>query len=399
MEHLNRPLQSPDRPRRIAILGSTGSIGTSALDVIERLPERLDAFALTARSNVVRLAEQTVKARPRIVGLADPAGETELRARLRGQWDGEIWIGPDAPERIAALSEVDLVLNGLVGASGLRPSWNALHEGKPLALANKESLVIAGACLTREARRTGAPILPVDSEHNGLFQLLDGSRKEQIGRLILTASGGPFRKREISTFDSISPEEALAHPTWKMGPRITIDSATLLNKGFEVMEARWLFDLDPEQIAVWIHPQSIIHGLVEWVDGSTTAQLSVPDMRIPIQNALCHPERFESGLPRCDLTRLGTLEFEAPDPRRYPCLGLAHRSSVEGATAPAVLNAADEVLVASFLEGEIHFPQIAECLERVLDQRPASTRDDLEAVLEADAWARQAARAVLARCR
>jgi 1-deoxy-D-xylulose-5-phosphate reductoisomerase len=399
MEHLDRSPQSSGRPRRIAILGSTGSIGTSALDVIDRLPERLTAFALTARSNVARVAEQTLAARPRLVGLADPAGEAEFRSRVRGQWDGDIWIGEDAPERIAALPEVDLVLNGLVGASGLRPSWNALREGKPLALANKESLVIAGACLTREARRTGAPILPVDSEHNGLFQLLQGSRKDQIGRLILTASGGPFRKREIGTFDAISPEEALAHPTWKMGPRITIDSATLLNKGFEVMEARWLFDLDPEQITVWIHPQSIVHGLVEWVDGSTTAQLSVPDMRIPIQNALCHPDRFESGLPRCDLTRVGKLEFEAPEPRRYPCLGLAHRSSVEGTTAPAVLNAADEVLVASFLEGEIHFPQIAECLERVLDQRPASTRDDLEAVLEADAWGRQAARAVLARCR
>jgi 1-deoxy-D-xylulose-5-phosphate reductoisomerase len=184
-----------------------------------------------------------------------------------------------------------------------------------------------------------------------------------------------------------------------MGSRITIDSATLLNKGFEVMEARWLFDLDPRQIAVWIHPQSIIHGLVEWVDGSTTAQLSVPDMRIPIQHALCHPERFDTGLPRCDLTEHGTLEFEAPDLRRYPCLGLAQRALVEGTTAPAVLNAADEVLVASFLAGEIHFPQIAECLERVLDERPASDRDDLEAVLEADAWARQAARAVLARCR
>lgn len=398
MEHLERPPQSSG-PRRIAILGSTGSIGTSALDVIDRLPERLSVFALTAGSNSQRLAEQTLAARPRIIGLADRAGETELRSRLAGRWEGEIWIGADAAERIAALAEVDLILNGLVGASGLRPSWNALHAGKPLALANKESLVIAGACLTREARRTGAAILPVDSEHNGLFQLLAGARPDQIGRLILTASGGPFRKREIGTFDSISPAEALAHPTWKMGPRITIDSATLLNKGFEVMEARWLFDLEPDRITVWIHPQSIVHGLVEWVDGSTTAQLSVPDMRIPIQNALCHPERFESGLPRCDLTRLGALEFEPPEPRRYPCLGLAQRASREGMTAPAVLNAADEVLVASFLSGEIHFPQIAECLERVLDERPPSTRDDLETVLEADAWGRQAARAVLARCR
>lgn len=399
MEHSTRPPSRPNQPRRIAILGSTGSIGSSTLDVIGRLPERLSAFALTAGSNAKRLAEQTVAARPQLIGLADPTGEAELRSRLAGKWDGAIWIGPEAAERIASLAEVDLVLNGLVGASGLRPSWNALHAGKPVALANKESLVIAGACLTREARRTGAAILPVDSEHNGLFQLLQGSSPQQVGRLILTASGGPFRKREIATFDSISAEEALAHPTWKMGPRITIDSATLLNKGFEVMEARWLFDLDPSQIAVWIHPQSIVHGLVEWVDGSTTAQLSVPDMRIPIQNALCHPERFESGLPRCDLTQLGALEFEMPEPRRYPCLGLAQRSSVEGVTAPAVLNAADEVLVASFLSGEIHFPQIAECLERVLDERPATTRDDLEAVLEADAWGRQAARAVLARCR
>jgi 1-deoxy-D-xylulose-5-phosphate reductoisomerase len=385
--------------RRVAVLGSTGSIGTSALDVIGRLPDRLLPVALAAGRNAELLATQVLAFRPSIAALADGGAAAEFRERVGADWDGELWLGEDAAERICRQADVDIVLNGLVGAAGLRPSWTAICAGKPLALANKESLVIAGELLTREATRRGTPILPVDSEHNGLFQLLGGSSVDEVSRLILTASGGPFRERALSTFGAIEPEEALRHPTWSMGSRITIDSATLLNKGFEVLEARWLFGIPLEQIDVWIHPESIIHGFVEWRDGSTTAQLSLPDMRVPIQNALCYPERLESGLPRCDLTQVGSLHFETPELDRFPCLGLAYRALGEGGTAPAVLNAGDEVLVAAFLAREIRFPQIAECLERILDQRPDEPVDGLDSLLAADSWARREARSVLQRCR
>lgn len=388
-------------PRRVSILGSTGSIGCSALDVISRLPGRFTVVGLSARSNLDALVEQVRRFRPQIVGLADESRVEELRTRLRGWWAGELCTGPRAAEELAGNPENDLVLNGVVGAAGLGPSWRAIREGTPLALANKESLVIAGAFLTREAVRFRTPILPVDSEHNGLFQLLEqpnGRGVADVSRIVLTASGGPFRTRELSSFDGITPAEALRHPTWSMGARITIDSATLLNKGFEVLEAKWLFDLPASSIEVWVHPQSIVHGLVEWRDGSTTAQLSSPDMRIPIQYALSYPERLDAPVPSCDLTKVGRLDFEMPDPRRYPCLSLARRALEEASTAPAVLNAADEVVVQAFLDGEISFPQISEALERVLDARPDSKSDDLDAVMEADQWARRQAAAVLARC-
>ncbi len=383
------------RPRRVAVLGSTGSIGCSALDVISRLPERLEVYALAARSRVDLLAEQAAATQPAVVALGDPLLADEFRARVGARWSGRVLLGAEGVEEIAASTDADVVLNGLVGAAGLRPSWLALRAGRTLALANKESLVLAGEVLMREAARSQGRMLPVDSEHSGLFQCLDGHPPESVSRIVLTASGGPFRARDLSTFDAIAPGEALRHPTWKMGPRITVDSATLLNKGFEVLEAHWLFAVEPARIEVWIHPQSIVHGLVEWVDGSTTAQLSVPDMRIPIQFALCHPHRLDGNLPKCDLTMAGALEFSAPDPARYPCLGLARRALQEGGTAPSVLNAADEIVVEAFLQGRIRFPQIAVCLERVLDARPADPADSLEAVLEADAWARAQAARVL----
>ncbi|MCA9754266.1 MAG: 1-deoxy-D-xylulose-5-phosphate reductoisomerase [Candidatus Eisenbacteria bacterium] len=390
---------SSHSPRRVAVLGSTGSIGTSTLDVIERLEGRLTPVALSAGRNVTLLAEQVRRWQPAIAALADPGLAEEFRALVGTEWSGELLLGEDAAERICRDADVDIVLNGCVGAAGLRPSWATIQRKLPLALANKESLVIAGELLTREAMARSAPILPVDSEHNGLFQLLEGSDGEEVSRLILTASGGPFRERDVATFDAIRPEEALRHPTWSMGARITVDSATLLNKGFEVLEARWLFGIPPERIDVWIHPESIVHGFVEWRDGSTTAQLSLPDMRVPIQNALCYPERLESGLPRCDLTQQGALRFFAPEPERFPCLGLAYRALEEGGTAPAVLNAGDEVLVEAFLAGEIRFPQIAECLAEVLDARPDDPVDGLDSLLAADAWARREARSVLGRCR
>jgi len=286
------------------------------------------------------------------------------------------------------------VLNGVVGAAGLRPTWRALRAGKPVALANKESLVIAGEFLTAEAARWGGGILPVDSEHNALFQCLLGQPRGSLARVVLTASGGPFRERPLDTFGAITASEALRHPTWTMGPRITVDSSTLLNKGFEVIEARWLFDLEPERIDVWVHPQSIVHGLAEWVDGTITAILSRPDMRLPIQSALCHPRRLPAGLPRCELASLARLEFHPADPQRFPCLSLARRALAEGGTAPAVLNGADEELVGAFLAERIGFLEIAEGLERVLDRRPAGSAGSLEAVLEADRWAREEARRV-----
>lgn len=391
------PISSvPGRPRRVTVLGSTGSIGRAACDVIARLPDRLEVFALAAGSNVDLLAEQVHAFHPRVVALGRADLETELRARIGAGWSGALLFGPSGVESVAAMEEADIVLNGLVGAAGLRPTWRALHAGRAVALANKESLVIAGEFLSAEARRRGVSLLPVDSEHNAIFQALGGQGPEAVRRLILTASGGPLRDRDPATLAAVTPAEALRHPTWSMGPRITVDSATLLNKGFEVIEAHWLFAVPPERIEVWIHPQSVVHGLVEWIDGSTTAVLSVPDMRIPIQNAICHPERLAGPLPGCDLTSYGRLDFARPDPGRYPCFALARRALDEGGTAPAVLNAADEVLVAAFLEGRIGFLRIGEGLERVLDRRVSGGRIDIEAVQEADQWARTQAEAVVA---
>jgi len=337
---------------------------------------------------------------PRLVALADASREAEFRRALAGRWNGTLLLGAAGLEELAALSEADVVLNGLVGASGLRPTWLALRAGKTVALANKESLVIAGEFLVSEARRCGGRILPVDSEHSGLFQCLEGHGREgeanaDVARIILTASGGPFRTRPLETFASITPAEALRHPTWNMGPRITVDSSTLLNKGFEVIEAHWLFGVAPDRIEVWIHPQSIVHGLVEWRDGSTVAQMSVPDMRSPIQFALCHPHRPDGSLMAVDLPGKGPLEFSLPSPERYPCLDLARRALREGGNAAAVLNAADEVAVEAFLGGRIPFPEIARSLVRVLDQRPRSGAENLEAVLEADRWARAEATRIL----
>jgi 1-deoxy-D-xylulose-5-phosphate reductoisomerase len=389
-----KPAQEASRPRRVAVLGSTGFIGRAALDVITRQPERLRVFGLAARARVDLLAEQVLRYRPEVVALAEGALGEGLRRKLDGHWRGTLLLGPKGVEELAALAEVDVLMNGLVGAAGLPPTWEALRRGKVVALANKESLVMAGELLMREAEASGGRLLPVDSEHSALFQCLDG-RKEGVARLVLTASGGPFRERPLEEFAAITPEEALKHPTWDMGPRITVDSATLLNKGFEVLEARWLFGVEPSRIHVWIHPQSIVHGLVEWVDGSTTAQLSLPDMRLPIQFALCYPERVAGQVAACDLTGLAPLQFSAPDPRRYPCLEIARQVLAAGGVAPAVLNAADEVAVGAFLEGRIPFPRIAPLLTEVLEACPRVSSPGLDQILEADQWARRQAAAAV----
>lgn len=382
--------------RGVTILGSTGTIGRQTCDVISRLPDRFDIVSLAAHRNVSLLAEQAIRFQPRRLAIGDGRGVPELRGLLGSRWTGEILTGEEGLETLAGSGDAGIVVNAVVGTAGLVPSLAALRAGSDLALANKESLVIAGELLRREAEGMQARILPIDSEHSGLMQCLDGrGAPETIRRVVLTASGGPFRTRPLETLGAVLPEEALRHPTWKMGPRITIDSATLLNKGFEIHEARWLFDIPPGKIDVWIHPQSIVHALVEFTDGSWIAQLSATDMRLPIQLALCHPERPATGLPRCDLTSMDALAFEAVDPRRYPCLQLARAALEEGGTAPAALNAADETLIDAFLSGRISFTAIAEILSRVLDAACGGSADRIQSILDADRWAREKVRSLI----
>jgi len=383
--------------KRVVVLGSTGSIGEQTLEVVARFPERFRVVALAAGRSVAKLAAQVERFRPELVSVGDSAGAAELRAALGGA-PVEILHG-DAGLEAAALRDADVVVAGLVGAVGLRPTLAALRAGRRVALANKEVLVMAGALALREAARSGAELLPVDSEHSAIFQALAGQRREDVARVVLTASGGPFRTWSAERIAGASREEALRHPNWSMGPKITIDSATLMNKGLEVIEARWLFDLPPEQVGVVVHPESIVHSLVEYVDGSVLAQLGLPDMRAPIALALAWPERLPLALPRLDLAALGRLHFEEPDLARFPCLSLAYAALRGGEAAPAALNAANEVSVAAFLAGEVPLPAIAATNAAVLDRfvaRPAAPLRDLEDVLAVDAWARRAARERLA---
>jgi 1-deoxy-D-xylulose-5-phosphate reductoisomerase len=384
--------------KRLAVLGSTGSIGEQTLAVVDAFPERFRVTALAAGRNVEKLAGQVRRFDPELVAVADADGARELRARLPGV-AVEIAVGPAGLEQVAR-APGEMVVSGLVGAVGLAPTLAAIAAGRDVALANKEVLVMAGSLVMREVRRRGVTLLPVDSEHSAIFQALAGQRREDVARLLLTASGGPFRTWEAARIARATPEEALAHPNWDMGPKITIDSATLMNKGLEVIEARWLFDVPPERVDVVVHPQSIVHSLVEFVDGQVLAQLSVPDMRAPIALALSYPERLPLDLPRLDLAALGRLEFEAPDRKRFPCLDLAWAALEGGESAPAVLNAANEVAVRAFLDGRIPFPAIAATNEAVLDShlaRGEGSVAELGDVLAADAWARARADQELAR--
>ncbi len=391
-------------PRRLALLGSTGSVGEQSLAVVDSFPERYRVVALAAGRNVAKLAEQVERFRPELVSVAEPAGADDLRSRLRarGAPEPEIAVGAEGLLAVASRS-ADLVVSALVGAVGLAPTLAAMRAGSDVALANKEVLVMAGALVLREMRAQGVTLLPVDSEHSAIFQCLAGQRSEDVARLILTASGGPFRTWEASRIARATVEEALDHPNWDMGPKITIDSATLMNKGLEVIEARWLFDVPPEGVDVVVHPQSIVHSLVEFHDGSVLAQLGLPDMRVPIAVALAHPERLPLELPRLDLAALGQLDFEAPDRKRFPCLELAFEALRADEASPAVLNASNEVAVAAFLEGAIPFPAIAGTNDAVLSAHVSRTAGgsgaalrDLDDVLEADAWARERARQSLA---
>ena len=389
--------------QKLTVLGATGSIGVSTLDVLARHPERYEVVALTGNSRVDTLLEQCLRHRPRyaVTGRAeDVAG---LAERLRGAGLAtEVLAGPAALERVAALPEVDTVMAAIVGAAGLPPTLAAVRAGKRVLLANKEALVMAGGLFMAEVKAHGAVLLPIDSEHNAVFQSLPAEyagdpERAGVSHILLTASGGPFRATPLERLAAVTPAQACAHPNWSMGRKISVDSATMMNKGLEVIEARWLFNLDAERIQVVIHPQSVIHSLVQYVDGSVVAELGNPDMRTPIAHALAWPERIAAGVAPLDLPAIAQLSFEAPDLERFPCLALAFRALRAGGSAPAVLNAANEVAVAAFLEGRLPFLGIAALIGATLDALPAAELPDLTAVFAADAQARRLATELLAR--
>jgi 1-deoxy-D-xylulose-5-phosphate reductoisomerase len=377
--------------RGLSILGSTGSIGTNALRVVDAFPDRLRVVALAAGRNVSLLAEQVAKYRPQVVSVGTPHGR-DILARHVDLSGIRVGVGVDGMVEAATHPQSDMVVAAAVGAVGLVPTYRALEAGKDVALANKETLVMAGQLMMDLARRRGRRLLPIDSEHCALHQCLDGRAPESVRRLLLTASGGPFRSRPRHTLAAVTPEEALAHPTWSMGRKITIDSATLMNKGLEVIEAHWLFSVPPERIEVLVHPQSIVHSMVEFVDGTVLAQLGVTDMRLPIQYALSHPDCWEAAIPRFDFGAGRKLEFEPPDRERFPCLALAYQALSRGGSHPAVLNAANEEAVGRFLEGRLPFTAIAETIAEVMQAHPTAPVSALKDVLAADAWARARAR-------
>ena len=393
--------------KRVVVLGATGSIGESALKVAHDIPERMEIVGLAGNRNAQKLAAQANKVRPAAVCLVDETKVGELRAAL--EYEPRIFSGESGLVEIACLAEAEMVLVAVVGTGGLQPALAAIEAGKDLAVASKEILVMAGEIVMREAGRKGVQILPVDSEHNAIFQCLDSQRKRptskvqrptpneesEVRRLILTASGGPFRNTSATEFEGITVEQALKHPTWNMGPKITIDSATLFNKGLEMIEAHWLFGVEMGRVEVVIHPQSIVHSMVEFSDGSVLAQLSHSDMCFPIQYAVTWPERVPNSLPPLDFGKVGQLEFATPRYEDFPALNLARRAGELGGTLPAVLNAANEIAVSAFLERKVSFPRIWQTVSAVMDRHTNVAHPDLDAILRADQWARdEAANAV-----
>jgi 1-deoxy-D-xylulose-5-phosphate reductoisomerase len=401
--------------KRVVILGATGSIGESALKVACDIPERMEIVGLAANSNAEKLAAAANQTRAQFLCLVDEAKIDTLRHSL--DYQPRIFSGELGLREIACLSDVDMVLVAIVGTGGLRPALAAIEAGKDLAVASKEILVMAGEIVMREARENGVHVLPVDSEHNAIFQCLEGKRRKSniqhptsnaensalgirssafdvsdVRRIILTASGGPFRETPRKSFDSITPEQALKHPTWNMGPKITIDSATLFNKGLEMIEAHWLFGVEMKRVEVVIHPQSIVHSMVEFADGSTLAQLSYSNMRFPIQYAVTWPDRLPNTLPPLDFSKLSKLEFFTPRYDDFPALNLARRAGETGVTLPAVMNAANEIAVAAFLDRQVPFPDISQIVQEVMNRHTPVAHPDLDAILDADQWARNEAR-------
>jgi len=383
--------------RSITVLGSTGSIGTNTLDVVRQNTDRFRVFALAAGRNVELLAQQILEFRPKVVVLPDAADVDRLRRMLPGGAMPELLSGPEALVSIAVTPEVDTVMSSIVGVTGLEATYEAICAGKRVGLANKEVLVSGGRLVMEAARRTGAELIPVDSEHNGAHQCLRAGLRQEATKLILTASGGPFRNTPAERLNHVTPADALKHPTWKMGNRITIDSATLMNKGFEVIEACWLFDFAPDDVEVVVHPQSTVHAMVEYNDGSVIAQISATDMRMPIQYALTWPERAQAPVTKIDWGEMRHWDFHPPDRAKFPLLGLAYQAQRNGGAATCVLNAADEIAVEAFLSGRISFPAIArvveETLERVADRNPASVQE----ILAVDGEARRTAANVIER--
>ena len=373
--------------KKISLLGSTGSIGTNVLDVIERNPEKFQILSMSAGSNVDLFAKQIRKFKPRVVALFDTKKIPTLKEQI-ADLDIEILSGEEGTIAVATLPEADVVVSGVMGSAGLLPAMHALKAGKNLALANKETLVIAGELVLREAKKTNSQIIPIDSEHSAIFQVLNGEKKERIKKIILTASGGPFRTFSLGQMETVTVKDALKHPNWDMGAKITIDSSTMMNKGLEYIEAKWLFGVNTP-VEIIVHAQSIIHSMIEFVDTSIMAQLGIPDMRVPIAYALTYPDRFECDLPSLDLTTMGNLTFEAPDFERFPCLRLAIDAMEIGKTMPAVLNAANEIAVQAFLEELISYKDIAEIIHMVMQNHNPSPLKELQDVLIADRWARE----------
>ena len=380
--------------KTIIILGSTGSIGTNTLDIVQRFPDEFRVAGLTAGNNIDKLEEQIRAFAPRVVAVSQEAAAATLRQRCESL-PVEILSGEAGIAQVAALPEAELVISAIVGAAGLVPTLAAIRSGKHIALANKEPMVMAGKLMQEEAHKHGVRIFPVDSEHSAIFQSLEGHRLEDVRRLILTASGGALWTMAKDELQHVTPERALKHPNWKMGSKITIDSATLMNKGLEVVEARWLFDIPETRIEVMVHRESIIHSLVEYEDRSMIAQLGLPDMRTPISYAMRYPERLPLDLPSLDLTEIGTLSFCKPDHDRFPCLNLGYESLRTGGTMPATMNAANEIAVDAFLNGGIRFTEIAEVIRQTMDAHAPKTVATLEDALEADRWAREKAESLV----
>jgi len=381
--------------KKIAILGSTGSIGSNALKVIESNPEEYKVLALTAGRNIGLLMKQIFRFQPIAVAVSEEGLADILRDRLKGHSKTEVLAGVEGFIKLAALEEVDTVISAMSGAAGLIPTYAAIEAGKDIALANKETMVMAGPVIMSHAKDRSVTILPIDSEHSAIFQALQGNHREDLKRIILTASGGPFRDVAREKLERTTPEEALKHPNWDMGKKVTIDSATLMNKGLEVIEARWLFNLDIDQIDILIHPESIIHSMVEYRDGSIIAQMGIPDMITPISYALSYPRRMATNLPSLRLEEIGKLTFQRPDMERFKCLALAIKASEIGESMPAVLNGANEIAVESFLQGRLGFLQIPILIEKTMDIHEPFSIHNIDRVLEADRWARKTAERLL----
>jgi 1-deoxy-D-xylulose-5-phosphate reductoisomerase len=380
----------------ISLLGSTGSIGTNVLDVVRQYPGKFRIVGLAAGNNIELLRDQVEAFHPQLVSVASEAGAARLLAMLGPRWHGKVLHGRQGAIAVATLADAATVVSAIVGAAGLLPTLSAIEAGKHIGLANKETLVMAGDLVMQAARRHKVNVLPIDSEHNAIFQALAAGQRQDLFKIILTASGGPFREKSMEELWQVSPAEALAHPNWAMGKKISIDSATLMNKGLEVIEARWLFDVPVEDIEVVIHPQSIVHSMVEFIDGSVISQMGVPDMRIPIAYALSYPDRLRINLPRLSLVKAVDLSFQAPDFKRFPALKLAYQACKRGGTMPAALNAANEIAVEAFLNGQIRFPEIALVVAETLERHDAKEIKDVDTVLQADLSARMQAESVVA---